>query len=601
MNFYELLGLNNNASLEEIEQAYRVKLAELYAIRNTGTLSDEEYNKRMSRYNKAFNVLSNEDERAQFDEYLARKANGTGSRGPQHREPKKSRKGLVKGLKTGAICVAVAASVAVAGYFGLNFINHSNRPSISHSQSQDSGTITPGENGVVTPSQTGNRNTQARAANIVNQLNDAGLYNADTNEPYTVDEVEPVVEYLDSFNTVVEDETKNDASLQEKATNIVNQLTAANLVNAKTGQSYTVDEIMDVVQYIDGVYNLEGNTALNLVSDFLNVVIAPVKNEQLSPNNTNTNNGNNGSMSGIVNYGNINDEQLLNTRATNLVNQLNAAGLYNFKTNAPYTVDEIKEVILYVNGVYDPKDEVEAMSKVDDFLNLALAPLNSETFIYTVAYQSGEESFKPMVEENIKNFKRVNFVDNLLFGDSTVGPYLKWLEDQYCAMQTTTDREECNRIYNSVLQSLAEFSFGNGFELDGKVYKEGMALGLDKVNSGNVLQFLVYIIEPFRTAKANDYYTITDKFLSADPEENTINVPYLQISEWYTPLCDYDTYQFDDEGYLLIDQVGVPEAGIEERIQSGHNFASINQMNTINALLEQLYGKNIQADRTLNK
>lgn len=279
----------------------------------------------------------------------------------------------------------------------------------------------------------------------------------------------------------------------------------------------------------------------------------------------------------LVNYGDIADEELLNERVNNLLNELNAAGLYNMYTNAPYTFDELKDLILFMNGAYVPKDELDAYTMVDRFLDLVLAPTNSDPLIYAVNYQGGEDSFKDIVSTNA-NMTRVNFVDNILFGNSTAKPYLKWLEDSYYQMLCTTDRETCKTIFESVIQSLADMIYGNGFTLDGYTYTKNDFLGLERINGGNLLQLLVYMIEPFRTQYTNDNYYVTNDFISANLEENQVEVPFLSITEHFNPLCADD--MTDEE---------IADTGLIYDGQEGKNFAEINQINTINAALQNLY------------
>lgn len=465
-NFYEILGVDIDATKDEIETAYNDVLTDLYVKRNSGEISKDEYSELFDELDEAHDTLIDDEKRHNYDEALKKGCS------------KEKGKGKGKKAVTGAIAGTLALSL-LAGGLGYYL---------------------------------GTRNTGAHLTNPVS---------------------------VSDEKTTLPTETVSD-----------------------TEETVTTETTEEKTQ-----------TALEVTSN----------------------------LPELVNYGDINDAKLVEERAQNIKNQFDAAGLYNFATNAPYTLDEIKDVIYYINGAYVPTDELDAIQKVDEFLNMCLAPLNTEAFINAVNYQGGEDSFKPMVEQTTGPLAKVEFVKNTLFGDSTVGPYLLWIEDHYDKILTTTDREEGNRLYNEVFQSLADFSFGDGFELDGKVYKEGMALGTDKVNSGNVLQMLVYMFEPFRTGKANDYYTTVDKHISANPEENKVNIPYLQISEWYTPLCEYEHYEFDDEGYLLIDQNAVPEAGIEERIQDGRNFASINQMNTANELLERLYSKDKATEKKLTK
>ena len=287
----------------------------------------------------------------------------------------------------------------------------------------------------------------------------------------------------------------------------------------------------------------------------------------------------------LVNYGDITDEELLNERVNSLLEELNAAGLYNMYTNAPYTFDELKDLILFMNGAYVPNDELDAYTMVDRFLELVLAPTNSEPLLYAVNYQGGEDSFKDIVSTNANGMTRVNFVDNILFGNSTAKPYLKWLEDSYYQMLCTTDRETCKAIFESVIQSLADMLYGNGFTLDGYTYTKNDFLGLERINGGNLLQLLVYMIEPFRTQYTKDDYYVTNNLISANPDENQVEVPFLSITEHFNPLCAED--MTDEE---------IADTGLIYDGQEGKNFAEINQINTINAALQNLYVRSNNLD-----
>lgn len=458
MDFYTYFGTKRDATYEEIKEAYNEKIAELYDARNNGAISEKESDELLLEIQRAFEVLSDEDSREAYDEWLAEQEKNLDN-DVDIEEAEAKKKARAKKNKTGkgiiAVCLAAAVVISTLGWSISQLIKNSKKGKDSTSLP----TISVGPN-------PGSESTGATSSTETSSL------------------VEDVVSNLPK----------------------------------------------------------------------------------------------------VENYGDISDAKLVEERATSLLGQLNNAGLYNMATNAPYTVDEIKEVILYMNGAYVPENEVDALSKVDEFLNLAIAPLNSETFIYSVGYQSGEDSFKDKVAENAKKLEKVSYVKSLLFGDSTIAPYLQWIEDQYYKMVMTTDRKECAKIYDSVMQSLAEYSFGDGFELNGVVYKENMGVGLDKINNGNMLQFLVCIIEPFRTNMTSDCYTITDKYLSANPDENKVDISYEQIAEWYTPLCSADDYEFGDQGFI--------------KIEDYSNFASVNQINTTNALLENLYGKNMQNNST---
>ena len=66
--YYSLLGVQHTASQDEIKRAYRKLSLELHPDRNTG---DFEKGERYKKITSAYNVLSNESERAQYDATLS--------------------------------------------------------------------------------------------------------------------------------------------------------------------------------------------------------------------------------------------------------------------------------------------------------------------------------------------------------------------------------------------------------------------------------------------------------------------------------------------------------------------------------------------------
>lgn len=73
-NYYDLLQVSRDASKEEIKQAYRKKAMELHPDRNKGNKESEEMFKKVT---EAYEVLSNEDERAYYDRTGTVKGNRT--------------------------------------------------------------------------------------------------------------------------------------------------------------------------------------------------------------------------------------------------------------------------------------------------------------------------------------------------------------------------------------------------------------------------------------------------------------------------------------------------------------------------------------------
>ncbi|HET8855014.1 MAG TPA: DnaJ domain-containing protein, partial [Salinimicrobium sp.] len=77
-DFYDILGVSKNASVAEIKKAYRKKAIEFHPDKNPGDAKAEEMFKKAA---EAYEVLSNEEKRAQYDRFGHQAFNGGGGFG----------------------------------------------------------------------------------------------------------------------------------------------------------------------------------------------------------------------------------------------------------------------------------------------------------------------------------------------------------------------------------------------------------------------------------------------------------------------------------------------------------------------------------------
>ena len=164
-----------------------------------------------------------------------------------------------------------------------------------------------------------------------------------------------------------------------------------------------------------------------------------------------------------IDYGDINDKALVTERATTLVNQLNAMKIINPSTGVAYTVDEIYNLILYVNGVYTPStmEEIDVLHL--NLLNLLISPLNTDSYLYHVVYASGNDDFKDLAIEASSSISEIDFASGLAeYGTNGVYPLTQWIQQKREEIFKTTDRETINKIYIEVGQVMADIMKGNG-------------------------------------------------------------------------------------------------------------------------------------------
>ena len=162
----------------------------------------------------------------------------------------------------------------------------------------------------------------------------------------------------------------------------------------------------------------------------------------------------------VVDLGDVENDTLVRARATELVDQMNAAGIVNPATNVAYTVDEIFTLIKYSNGVYTPSslEEIDVLHL--EILNLFISPLNTDDYLYHVVFASGNDDFNSLLNSNPNH---VGFAEAFTaYGQNGVYPLVQWMQQKRFQIYSSTNREEINAIYREVGQVMADLMKGNG-------------------------------------------------------------------------------------------------------------------------------------------
>ena len=277
----------------------------------------------------------------------------------------------------------------------------------------------------------------------------------------------------------------------------------------------------------------------------------------------------------VVDLGSVQDETLVRARAQELADQLNAAGIVCPRTGLPYEVDQLVQLIQFVNGVYIPDTQEEIDILYFDALDLSTAQMNTQYYMDHINYAMG-------MDDVLGRINSENNVTHVTFSEAFVGyngngayPLIQWIEQKRIQAYSTTDRAEKDRIMYEVFQVLADLMKGNGCTItiyDGKEAKEGIeyTFTADQVLANPSAAF--FLMGEAKQILMNCGYvdatwTVYNRNNTNGVDENgqPILVPdtvsQMEIQEYYNNGC-YDSYQ----------------QAIDENYPDGKTFAQITQM-----------------------
>ncbi len=248
--------------------------------------------------------------------------------------------------------------------------------------------------------------------------------------------------------------------------------------------------------------------------------------------------------------GDLTDEKAVEERAEEILDHFTQNGIVHSDTNTPYTVEEIKVILQYMNGGLLPEGVTPEAANTA-YLNMIADMFNTKIVLYNSAYMIGAQIIDfdgngniLDFEGNIVDINHIGFdestgltiiapqyahlysehglgtseqhfnravanyeeldVTDFQFGDSTACPYLEWFCAKYNRLMTTTDKVEKVAIFNELTQSLADITYGNGFQM---VTENGETILIqytdfadyDDVNDYNALRIVVSLYQSARS------------------------------------------------------------------------------------------------------
>ena len=270
--------------------------------------------------------------------------------------------------------------------------------------------------------------------------------------------------------------------------------------------------------------------------------------------------------------------------------------IFNPYTCQEYSVEEIIDIIKYINGAYVPEDAADAKYINDLWIEFIVSIASDRYLVQDVNYKAINPGADDGVitEEDIANNE--NVLENLdlsilVMKDSYTYPFIKWFADKINAMYKTTSREETIAIYNEAYLAIIAMACGNGYVIDGVNYtlkdfdKDGMVLITEVLASQEMRNNMMEIGYTLDVENVGNVYI----FLT-DVLEETFN----------SIMCAEDLVDILIDGGVEVFE-GVVEHG-DETIMDISNYARVVQMNAFaDALSNMEYGENYYQNKYLHQ
>ena len=268
----------------------------------------------------------------------------------------------------------------------------------------------------------------------------------------------------------------------------------------------------------------------------------------------------------VKNFGDPTKEADINAVVDKVDAQLKDLGIVNLQTGNPYSKEEIKAIVQFVNGAYKPSKEADAYTIVDDYLNFMANIISSPKTLNMIQYQANSDVVTESIVRNDINSAEPFDFNNLLMGDSYCHEVITYFNDLYGKLLSTTDREEYKAIHNEAYVALANLMYGDGLVVNGKTYTMRELEGLGNLNDGLVFNSIMYNVMPFHVEGIDKEFTVHSS------QAGDVVVPIGAMDEQFNALCDVNDLKIDDNGLVVY--------------KDASNFATITQINAINAALE---------------
>ena len=256
-------------------------------------------------------------------------------------------------------------------------------------------------------------------------------------------------------------------------------------------------------------------------------------------------------------------------------------------TDKPFTLEEIMDVIKYMNGAYVGKDGASVKYINDLWIEFIVAISSDYYLIEDVVYKTnitgvGQEAV--IEHENILENLDLSL---LQMGDSSTHPFMKWFAEKINAMYTTTSKEEAAKIYREAYEAITSLVEGNGFVIDGVRYT------INDFDNTNDLALTVMVFasqELFGYLVPEDGYVYDKEFVGID------YVALRRVLESFNPMCSDDVIAELEENGLD------PYPTNMEAAETAVNYGSVMQRNAMaDALANGEYGIEYYQKKFINQ